>query len=161
MACLVLLDFSKAFNTLDPTVLCQKLFQSGFDNISIKLMRCYLKGRRQFVKYNGRCSIQLPVNLEVPQGSVLGPMLFSIYIADFNKFPKNCKIHVYADVTQIYMSFCSERILESCRSINNDLSNLVYNVASARNLNLDADKSKVILFGPKKKREQVTSDCKI
>nr|CAI5835545.1 unnamed protein product [Callosobruchus analis] len=59
MTCLVLLDFSKVSNTLDPNVLCQKLLHLGFDDISIKLIWCYLENRNQFAMYNGRYSNQL------------------------------------------------------------------------------------------------------
>nr|CAI5843558.1 unnamed protein product [Callosobruchus analis] len=157
---LVLLDFSKAFNTVDPKILCRKLYYYGFNDVAIELIKSYLENRTQYVCLNGNCSEKLVVPVGVPQGSILGPLLFALYIADFPDVIEKCQMHVYADDTQVYMGFKSEFTAEASRTISTDLDNL-YNIATAHNLKLNALKSKVLLLGSKQKKDQVSSDCVI
>nr|CAH7728914.1 unnamed protein product [Callosobruchus chinensis]CAH7732036.1 unnamed protein product [Callosobruchus chinensis] len=103
--CLVLLDFSKAFNKIDPKILCRKLFYYDFNDISIELVKNYLENITQYVCLNGNCSEELAIRVRVPQGSILGPLLFALYIADLPDVIEKCQMHVYADDTQLYMSF--------------------------------------------------------
>ncbi len=78
----IFLDLSKAFNTLDHHVLIKKLEYYGLNRLSIKLMESYLLNRTQYVEIDDSDFDMLTLTIAVPQGSILGPLLFIIYMND-------------------------------------------------------------------------------
>lgn len=100
-----LLDFSKAFDCVNHQLLCYKLeYYFGFNHVAVELVRSYLSSRKQRVKVGNVYSSWSDVKSGVPQGSLLGPLLFSIFINDIFKVPKFVNIHAYADDIQLYLS---------------------------------------------------------
>ena len=76
------IDFRKAFDLVNPSLLLDKLFHYGFDNSSLAFIRDYFSNRSQSTKINNCLSSKSFLSLGVPQGSILGPLFFLIYIND-------------------------------------------------------------------------------
>ena len=99
--CLVMIDYKKAFDLIDHTLLLQKLRSVGIDNDYVSLFESYLSDRTQYVNINGCHSTLRDANLGVPQGSILGPVLFLIFINDLPKILEHSAADIYADDTTI------------------------------------------------------------
>ena len=105
----VSIDLSKAFNTLDHSILLKKLSFYGLSMNTIRWFENYLSNRKQFVLWNGVESSMTNISCGVPQGSVLGPLLFIIYINDLEFASKNLKIICFADDSNLTISFCNSK----------------------------------------------------
>ena len=81
----VFLDLSKAFDTLDDQILFTKLEHYGIRDVALQWIKNYFSCRQQFVQINQTCSSRQTVKCEVPQGSILGPLFFILYINDLSK----------------------------------------------------------------------------
>ena len=101
---LLFIDFKKAFDTVDSNLLLTKLFYYGFDNSSLSLLSNYFKARKQFTKLGNVSSEPLSVKLGVPQGSILGPLFFLIFINDLPLLVKDLDCKLFADDTTFYHS---------------------------------------------------------
>ena len=101
--CAVLLDLAKAFDSVHHNILFQKLEHYGIRGNSLKLIKAYLRGRKQFVSSANYNSALLDVTLGVPQGSVLGLLLFLTHINDFHN-STNLEVRHFADDTLVYFS---------------------------------------------------------
>ena len=99
---LVYLDLKKAFDTVSHEILINKLGNIGLDHNTVKWFTSYLENRRQYVKFNNEVSAVENILYGVPQGSVLGPTLFSIYINDLADLLGTDGVLLYADDTVIY-----------------------------------------------------------
>ena len=143
---LVSLDFSKAFDMLNHSILCSMLHFIGFSENAQQFISSFLIDRTQQVVYDGQYSSIMPVRVGVPQGSILGPLLYTIYTSNFCKSIQNCNYHFYADDTQLYYSFPGQQVVGAINTINNDLAHF-YTFASDHLLKLNPTKSSVILFG--------------
>ena len=104
----ICLDFSKAFDTVDHMILLQKLSHYGIRGSALK----YLSNRRQYVTYNGETSTMKGISCGVPQGSILGPLLFLIYINDLCSVCKHITPILFADDTNLFCSGSDVKILE-------------------------------------------------
>ena len=96
------LDISKCFDTINHKLLISKLCKYGIRNDESKLFQSYLMDRCQSVYYNNELSDALNINIGVPQGSNLGPLLFILFINDLPNFIANGRVTMYADDTIIY-----------------------------------------------------------
>ena len=101
IGCGVFVDLQKAFDTVDHKILLAKLNHYGIRGVSNDWFRSYLSNCNQYVSINGYESGLAALNCSVPQGSVLGPLLFLLYINDFNQAIKFCKVHHFADDTNL------------------------------------------------------------
>ena len=95
------MDLQKAFGTVDHQILLAKLNQYGICEVSNDWFKSYLSNHSQYVSINGYYSGLPTINCGVPQGSVLGPLLFLLYINDLNQTTKFCKVHHFADDTNL------------------------------------------------------------
>ena len=100
----VFVDLRKAFDTIDHATLIAKLPIYGVHGKELMWFESYLFNRQQFVSYQGMCSERQSIRCGVPQGSILGPLLFTIVINDITEQVKECRILLYADDTVIYTS---------------------------------------------------------
>lgn len=158
---LILLDFSRAFDCLNPEMLIAKLSYYGFSNETCKWFRTFLTGREQCVETEGFHGMKLMssvgrIRRGVPQGSILSPILFSIFTADLPYNIVNCKYHLYADDTQLYFSFDANSTLEAISLINDDL-NKIFDWANRNSLVLNPEKSKMLILGTTHQTESVLS----
>lgn len=101
MVC-VFVDLAKAFNSLDCSILVKKLSKLGFSDNILYLLMDYLNDRKQMVNFNGLLSSLMKVDYGEPQGSVLGPMLFSIYINELPQFFNVLHVKMYTDDTAFF-----------------------------------------------------------
>ena len=102
----IYLDLSKAFDTLDHSILLQKLKFYGITGISLDVFKNYLSGRNQYVEFESVNSDIMHIKTGVPQGSVLGPLLFIVYINDIANASNICKCISYADDTTLTSILC-------------------------------------------------------
>ena len=98
----VFLDLSKAFDTINHSILLHKLNYYGFRKGSLNLLNSYLSNRKQYVQFGGTKSSLSNIMTGVPQGSILGPLLFIIYMNDINKASSILRLLIYADDTTLY-----------------------------------------------------------
>ena len=110
---LVLLDLSAAFDTIDHTILSNCLKEwYGIEDVVLKWIETYLKSRKQKIKISSYLSDAFPLPYGVPQGSVLGPLLFTLYTTPLSHVisPYNVTQHLCADDIQIYLELDSTNV---------------------------------------------------
>ena len=113
---MVLIDLQKAFDTVDYTILTTKLNAIGIDDSAGSWFKSYLTGRKQVVKINGRLSTTGNITCGVPQGSILGPLLFNIYVNDMIT-SVNCDLFLYADDSTLLVSGKNPAVIQNSLSI--------------------------------------------
>ena len=147
----IFIDLSKAFDTLSYDILLYKLKFYGISGLEHKLIASYLSNRKQYVMFNNKNSEFTEIRTGVPQGSILGPLLFSIYINDLIKVSNKLNFIMYADDTTIYFDFEDFEKDSLEHQINEELKRL--NIWLKLNkLTLNATKTKSMVFHRKQKQ---------
>lgn len=157
---LALLDYSKAFDKLNHKLLLAILSYVGFSHDANNFIRCYLGDRTFMVKSRNKLSSARQIMCGVPQGSILGPLLFAIYTSQLLKCVEKCSTQLYADDTQLYYSFIPTQVQESVEIFNKELISLA-NSSANHCLELNPTKSKILVFGREKARKKVIESLKI
>ena len=116
---LLFLDFSKAFDMVNHETLLKKLKHMGITGNLLEILQSFLSNRHQCVKIKECCSNMLPLSSGVPQGSILAPTLFQIYINDLLSLPQHCQVHAYADDTTFFISSNNSQLLQ--KQLDHDL----------------------------------------
>jgi len=157
----VYLDLSKAFDTVNHQILLNKLDYYGIRGQSLKWLSSYLVNRQQVTFVNSTYSCPLTVNTGVPQGSVLGPLLFLIYMNDISKTVTNSKLRLFADDSNLFVSGSS---VEQIVNDSNIMLTRLFEWFQANELTLNVDKTCFTLFTNKKNvrlKEKLIIDGKV
>lgn len=141
----IFMDLSKAFDTLDHQILLFKLKYYGFDDNSFKLLESYLSNRTQYVEMDEFCSDTMEIKCGVPQGSILGPLLFIIYLNDLPSITKFLTPIIYADDTTLFATLNTSNFYTAEVDINTELK-LVSEWLKLNKLSLNIAKTKAMLF---------------
>ena len=158
IALLLLIDFSKAFDMVDHTILLNKLHHYGIRGIAHDWIKSYLKNRVQYVHIKGKNSSKNCLEYGVPQGSILGPLLFVIYINDIPEIQRFAKFILYADDANIILTGKNMQEIEEkfCR-----LSSALVQWVSCNGLSLNIKKTNYMIFSHKNRNTEYNFQPKI
>jgi hypothetical protein len=143
----IFLDFSKAFDTVNHDILLSKLNKYGIRGVANDWIRSYLSNRQQYALINNHKSNHVPINCGVPQGSILGPLLFLIYINNLPNFSSKLTSILFADDSNLFSDSSNLPDLQS--KINEEMPKLV-EWLKANRLSLNIGKTHLMIFSPKK-----------
>ena len=153
----VLLDLSKAFDSIDHGRLLTKLKALGVGRVALEWFRSYLFGRQQYVRIGSEASSLGAISHGVPQGSILGPALFTISINDVSNNSEFGSLESYVDDSKLYLSFS---VVDACcvvQQINDDLSKIA-SWCCHNSLLINPDKTKLTVLGTRQMLQK--TNCK-
>ena len=149
ITCGLFLDLSKAFDTVNHEILLYKLEHYGIRGPAYKLLKNYLTNRKQFVKLGKHKSELRDITCGVPQGSVLGPLLFILYVNDLSKACPTGNTRIFADDTNVFFK-CKDT--NEITRIGSQIMTQLYQWFKSNKLTLNAEKSNFIIFRSKQNR---------
>ena len=144
----IFLDFSKAFDTIDHHILLKKLEMCGIRGVAHKWIQSYMSNRYQYVQYNDVSSSWKKIVCGVPQGSILGPLLFLMYINDLASITKHIFPLMFADDTNGFV--IGKDLYNMQQEINKEL-HVISEWLKTNKLSLNVDKTHFMVFSGKKK----------
>ena len=145
----IFLDLSKAFDTVNHNILFEKLEHYGICGLALKWVKSYFSNRLQFVDFNGHVSSRFNISCGVPQGSILGPLFFLLYINDIVNASTALQLILFADDTNIFLSGKDHDYLVNQLNIELNKLSVWFRV---NKLSLNLKKTKFIVFKPNQKR---------
>ena len=151
---IMFIDLSKAFDSIDHSLLIAKLSAYGFDKISLQWFSAYLSNRQQRVVLDHVYSDWATVMRGVPQGSVLGPLLFIIYMNDLPAVLQHSHMNLFADDIALYVMHSDPDILQTY--LNHDL-RLVFQWVASNGFKVNVSKSQSLLLASRHRRDELSS----
>ena len=152
---MILIDLQKAFDTINHDILLKKMSALRFFDRSINWFQLFLSNIRFRVNIQVKYSCIAKIDCGVPQGSILGPLLFLLYVNDMNQ-AVDCDLFLYADDSCLVHQHKDAKEIE--RNLNKNFSNVsVWFVDNKRSIHFGEDKTKYILFGTKHRLNKVSS----
>ena len=159
LSALVLLDLSAAFDTFDHDILLTRLSSYfGISGCAHDLISSYLVDRTQSVSIGNHNSSPSPVTTGVPQGSVLGPLLFSLYTTPLSHLLSDSGVffHLYDDDTQLYISFPPSESISSLSLLSSTL-NSIYSWFFSNRLSVNPSKTEFLIIGTPQQRSKLSA----
>ena len=154
----IFIDLKKAFDTVNHAILLTKLNHYGIRGVVHDWFKSYLSQREQFVNVNGHNSLSLPVTCGVPQGSILGPLLFLSYVNDLPNTSSLLTFHLFADDANLY--FSSKNLSHLKANLNHELKSVAEWMKCGR-LALSISRTNFILFHSSKLKPNQSLRIKI
>ena len=145
------IDLSKAFDTLSFDIILYKLNYYGIAGTELQLLTNYLQNRKQYAIFNNHESDLIEIITGVPQGSILGPLLFSIIINDLKKCIEKIRFFMYVDDTSLYLNLEDFDSNNFEFEINAELQKVSMWLKKNK-LSLNSDKTKLMIFHRRQKR---------
>ena len=137
---------SKAFDSIRHDLMLCKLRKSGVSESACAWFESYLSQRQQVVKFQNTVSDPLTVTVGVPQGSIMGPVLFTLYVNHLFRVPKHCEPLGYVDDIKLFLGFPSSELDDVISAVNEDLKEI--SIWCCRNsLLINPDKTKLLYVG--------------
>ena len=152
------IDLQKAFDSIDHSILLEKLRIYGCNQMSIEWFTSYLSDRQQQVKFNEASSSFQNIKLGVPQGSILGPLMFLLFINDLPLHLSHCKSDIYADDTTIYVEGKNLKDIEDLLNI--DAASL-YRWCIENSLTINVKKTKCMLIATSQRMRTIKSSLQV
>lgn len=146
LSALILLDLSKAFDSISHLILLQKLRGMSASPSTVKWFRSYLTGRTQCVRIGSTVSSSIPITHGVPQGAILSPLMFCIYMNDLSLAPQSCRMESYVDDSKVFMSFSIKDADMTKKHLDDDLRH-VAEWCSGNQLLINPGKTKFLFVG--------------
>ena len=140
------LDFKKAFDTVDHRILLRKLEKYGIRGLLHDWILDYLTNRRQFVSIQGHHSSYAPVSYGVPQGSILGPLLFILYINDFCNISNVFTPYLYADDSNCFIN--GNNVPDAISKLNSELDK-IFEWTTTNKVSINVSKTHFVVFSTK------------
>ena len=120
VAALILLDLSKTFDSINRTILLHKLKRVGASPLAIQWFESYLSGRSQYVRIGSTVSSTSALTHGVPQGSILSPFWFRIYVNDLSAVTVSSDFDSYVDDSKLHLAFLVEDVQQTIAKLEND-----------------------------------------
>ena len=140
------------FDTINHKILCHKLQHNGIRDTALSWIKSYLENRTQFIQFGSHRSYYRRISCGVPQGSILGPLLFIIYVNDLPNVSSLTQSLLFANDTNL---FCSHRNTDHLVSISNNKLGKIVTWLKANKFSLNLTKTNFMTFHPRQKKINV------